>query len=71
MWHDGYTVMLIGLAILVGYELYAACTHVFAVPRWPTISQAVWRLTRRWPWLKYVGTLGGAILILHFWWGWP
>lgn len=70
MWHDGYTIILLGCAILVGYELFAACTQLFQnVTRWPTISESVWRLTRRFPWLKWVGTAAGVVLILHFWWG--
>lgn len=69
MWHDGYTVILAALAVLVGYELYAAMTRVFAVPRVPTISEAVWRLTRRWPWVRWAGVALAVLLVAHFWFG--
>lgn len=68
-WHTGYTVILIGLAILVGYEMYAATSQVLNVPKSPTISQAVWRLTRRYPWVRWVGTAVAVVLVLHFWFG--
>lgn len=56
--------ILIMLAITVAYELYAAITN-----RVPTISEGIWKATKRMPWIKWVGTAIFVILILHFWFG--
>ena len=65
----GDTVVLALFAALVGYEAYAVGTQCWGDVRVPTISETVWRYTRRYPWLKWVGTALGIVLILHFWWG--
>jgi hypothetical protein len=64
MWRRGYTVILALVAALVAYELFAA----FA-PGWPTISESVWSLTARWPWVRWAGTGLAVLLVLHFWFG--
>lgn len=55
-------VALLGLLLVV--EVYAAVTHQL-----PTLSERVWARTADSPWLRWAGTVGMALLILHFWWG--
>lgn len=64
MWEVEYTIGIILACGIIGYELYAGTLR-----KSPTISQMVWRLTIHWPWLRWVGSIGGVLLILHFWWG--
>lgn len=68
-WHRGYTIILILIGATVGYEMFAVYTQLSGFLTWPTISESVWNLTGAWPWLKFVGTVTFAILVLHFWWG--
>lgn len=55
---------VLGLAVLVVYELTAA---IFQES--PTISQYIWRLQRRYPWLKYLVLAGLLVLAYHFYTG--
>ena len=51
------------LGWLIGYELVALARHR------ATLSQLVWRGSRRWKWLPWVVIPLTAILIAHFWFG--
>lgn len=55
---------VIGLGVLVVYELWSAITHEA-----PTISQYIWSLQERYRWLKYLVLAGLLVLAFHFYGG--
>lgn len=72
-WHPGYWIVFGLLVAAIVYELWAVYTQVrrrrTGKAAWPTITESVRRLDRKWRWTGILGTIVGAILILHFWWG--